>query len=79
MEKHVGIVNWFHDKTKDANYGFINHAVLGELFFHEKGIEQGQIINDFKENEVVIFVSQVSKKHTNKLEATHVEIGRAHV
>ena len=74
MEKHVGIVNWFHDKTKDANYGFINHAVLGELFFHEKGIEQGQIINDFKENEVVIFVSQVSKKHTNKLEATHVKL-----
>ena len=74
MEKHVGIVNWFHDKAKDANYGFINHAVLGELFFHEKGIEQGQIINDFKENEVVIFVSQVSKKHTNKLEATHVKL-----
>ena len=42
MEKHVGIVNWFHDKTKDANYGFINHAVLGELFFHEKGIQQLQ-------------------------------------
>lgn len=41
-EKYVGLVKWFHDQAKNANYGFIQHAILGDLFFHEKSIEQGQ-------------------------------------
>lgn len=61
MEKYVGLVKWFHDQAKNANYGFIQHAILGDLFFHEKSIEQGQDTSSFKENEVVAFISQASK------------------
>ena len=74
MEKYIGLVKWFHDQAKNANYGFIQHAVLGDLFFHQKSIEQGQNINSFKENEVVVFISQVSKKDSNKLEAVQVRL-----
>lgn len=72
MEKHIGVVKWFHDQAKNANYGFIQHAVLGDLFFHEKSIEQGQNINSFKEDEIVVFTPQQSKKHESKLEAVQV-------
>ena len=51
IEKHIGVVNWFRDQAKNANYGFIHHVTLGDLFFHENGISQGQDINSFKENE----------------------------
>ena len=74
MEKHIGLVKWFHDNVKNTNIGFIHHAILGDLFFHEKSIEQGQEINAFKENEVVIFVSKVSKKYADKLEAVQVKL-----
>jgi len=73
-EKYVGLVKWFHDQAKNANYGFIQHAILGDLFFHERSIEQGQDITSFKENEVVVFISQSSKKHEGKLEAIQVKI-----
>ena len=74
MEKHIGLVKWFHDNVKNTNIGFIHHAILGDLFFHEKSIEQGQKINAFKENEAVVFVSQVSKKYADKLEAVQVKL-----
>lgn len=74
IEKYVGLVKWFHDQAKNANYGFIQHAILGDLFFHEKSIEQGQDTTSFKENEVVVFISQASKKHEGKLEAIQVKI-----
>lgn len=74
MEKYVGLVKWFHDQVKDTNYGFIQHAILGELFFHETSIEQGQDTNTFKENEGVVFISQASKKHADKLEAVQVKL-----
>ena len=73
-EKYVGLVKWFHDQAKNANYGFIQHAILGDLFFHEKSIEQGQDITSFKENEVAVFISQPSKKHEGKLEAIRVKL-----
>ena len=73
-EKNIGLVKWFHDQAKDANYGFIQHAKLGDLFFHEHSIEQGQNINSFRENEIVIFISQESKRHKGKLEAIEVKI-----
>ena len=74
IEKFIGLVKWFHDQAKDANYGFIQHAILGDLFFHEKSIEQGQNINSFRENEMVVFHSQESKKHKGKLEAINVKL-----
>lgn len=72
-EKYIGLVKWFHDQAKNANYGFIRHAILGELFFHERSIEQGQDINSFQENAIVVFTAQDSKKHKDKLEAVGVK------
>ena len=73
-EKYIGLVKWFHDSVKKANYGFIQHAVLGDLFFHENSIEQGQDNDLFRENELVVFVSQPSHKHKEKIEAVQVKI-----
>lgn len=72
-EKYIGLVKWFHDEVRDANYGFIQHAKLGDLFFHERSIEQGQDIKSFRENAIVVFVAQESKKHKGKLEAVGVK------
>jgi len=72
-EKYIGLVKWFHDQARDANYGFIQHAKLGDLFFHERSIEQGQDIKSFRENAIVVFVTQESKKHEGKLEAVDVK------
>lgn len=73
-QKYIGLIKWFHDKAKDANYGFIQHFELGELFFHEQSIEKGQDIQNFKENKVVVFSSQESKNHSGKLEAIGVKL-----
>lgn len=43
------------------------------MFFHERSIEQGQDINSFRENAIVVFVAQESKKHKGKLEAVGVK------
>lgn len=72
-EKYIGLVKWFHDQSRDANYGFIQHAKLGDLFFHERSLEQGQNINSFRENAIVVFIAQESKKHKGKLEAINVK------
>jgi len=72
-EKYIGLVKWFRDQARDANYGFIQHAKLGDLFFHERSIEHGQDINSFRENAIVVFVAQESKKHKGKLEAVGVK------
>lgn len=71
-EKYIGLVKWFHDQARDANYGFIQHAKLGDLFFHESSIQQGQDISSFRENAIVVFTAQESKKHKDKLEALGV-------
>lgn len=71
--KYIGLVKWFHDQVRDANYGFIQHAKLGDLFFHERSIEHGQNINSFRENAIVVFLAQESKKHKDKLEAVGVK------
>ena len=72
MDKKIGAVKWFYDETKKSNYGFIQHSILGDLFFHEKSLELGQDTRLFKEGEVVVFISQESKKHSGKLEALRV-------
>jgi len=72
-QKYIGLVKWFHDQIKDANYGFIQHVQLGDLFFHERSIEQGQDINSFRENQIVVFIPQDSKRQKGKLEAIEVK------
>jgi len=74
-EKQIGLVKWFHDKSKDSNYGFIQHIKLGDLYFNENSIDRGQDINSFKENTIVTFlvITQESNKHKGKLKAIRVK------
>jgi len=74
MDKNIGTIKWFRDELKNANYGFIHHAILGDLFFHEKNLIDVQDINSLKEGEVVIFISQESQKYPDKLEAINVTL-----
>lgn len=71
-KRFIGLIKWFHDKAKNSNYGFIQHFKLGDIFFHEKSIDKGQDIFSFKDNVVVIFTPQSSKK--GKLEAIQVKL-----
>jgi len=74
-EKQIGLVKWFHDKSKDLNHGFIQHIKLGDLYFNENSIEIGQDIQSFRENAIVIFqaIIQESTKHKGKLKAIEVK------
>ena len=72
-EKYIGLVKCLHDQARDANYGFIQHAKLGDLFFHERSIEEGQDIKFFRENAIVVFFAKESKKNIGKLEAVDVK------
>jgi cold shock CspA family protein len=72
--KYIGIVKWFHDQTREANYGFIQHAKLGDIFFHEKSTSGGQNISLFRQDAIVVFNTQESKKHEGKLEAINIRI-----
>ena len=73
-EKYIGLVKWFHDQSRDSNYGFILHAKLGEIYFNERSIEQSQNLNSFRENEIVVFIPQASQRHEDKLEAIDVKL-----
>jgi cold shock CspA family protein len=74
-EKQIGLVKWFHDKSKDSNYGFIQHIKLGDLYFNENSIDIGQDIHSFRENAIVIFkaINQETAKHKGKLKAIEVK------
>ncbi len=72
MELQIGIVKWFQDESKNANYGFIEHSRYGDLFFHKRNIAKGQDVNSFFEDTVVVFVAQPSSKHIGKYEAIQV-------
>ena len=74
-EKQIGLVKWFHDKSKDSNYGFIQHIKLGDLYFNENSIDIGQDIHSFRENAIVIFkaINQETAKHRGKLKAIEVK------
>jgi hypothetical protein len=72
-EKYIGLVKWFHDQAKDANYGFIQHVILGDLFFHANSIADGQNKSTFHENDIVIFRAKESVKYTDKLEAFDIK------
>lgn len=70
--KLIGTIIWFRDKSKNANFGFIKSAKLGDIFFHERSIVTGQNLHSFKEGEVVVFTTQESKKYKDKIEAIQV-------
>ena len=74
-EKQIGLVKWFHDKSKDSNYGFIQHIKLGDLYFNENSIEIGQDINSLEENTIVTFLvsTQEFNKNKGKLKAIRVK------
>ncbi len=61
-EKYLGVIKWFHDHAKDANYGFIEHPKFGDLFFHEKSAAKGQEIGGFSEGKIVTFYLIPTKK-----------------
>ena len=60
--------------VKNADFGFIQHTTLGDLFFHKKSIDKGQDINAFIKDAIVVFFTQPSRKLQGKLEATGVKI-----
>jgi hypothetical protein len=31
VKKEIGLIKWFRNESKNANYGFIEHANLGDL------------------------------------------------
>lgn len=72
--KFIGAVKWFHDSTRNANYGFIQHVTIGDLYFNENSIESGQELSAFKENEIVVFTPKNSTKHEGKYEALQVKL-----
>ncbi len=81
QKKYIGTVKWFdcrddffedYDKpVKD--YGFINHPVLGDLFFHKNNIAPGQGYKYFQKNTVVVFRTRESRKETGKQEAFSIQ------
>lgn len=73
-ERYVGLVKWFYDENRKANYGFIHHIKYGDLFFHERSIDKDQRIKDFVENKAVSFNIQPSARHSDKYEAFTVRL-----
>ncbi len=60
-EKHIGLVKWFHDQTRDANYGFIQHAKLGDLFFMNAVLNLVKISNYFVKIQSLFFTAKNQK------------------
>jgi uncharacterized protein (DUF2164 family) len=75
-EKYIGVVKWFHDAQRKADYGFIQHTKLGEVYFNESSILEGQSKEKFSENNIVVFKSRQSTRKRNSLEAFDVTLIR---
>ncbi len=79
--KFIGTVKWFNGKDNYfedydkpvKDYGFINHPVLGDLFFHKNNIAPGQGYKYFKKNTVVVFRTRASRNETGKHEAFSIQ------
>lgn len=71
-EKYIGLVKWFHDAQRNADYGFIQHAKLGDIYFNGRNIVKGQAKERFDENDVVIFKTRQSERKKGSLEAVDV-------
>lgn len=70
--KYIGLVKWFHDEQRNADYGFIQHAILGDVYFNGKNIIKGQPNEKFSENDVVIFKARASTRKKDGLEAIDI-------
>ncbi len=49
LQKYIGLVKWFYNEARDANYGFVYHPKLGNLFFHEWSLSKNSDIQTVKE------------------------------
>lgn len=65
MNKHIGIIKWFHDKARNANYGFIDAYLLGDVFFHESSLNDKEKVEEIAANKSVIFSIKKSRKENN--------------
>jgi len=76
--KLVGVVDWFHDKMRDAesrsnaNYGFIKHPIIGEHYFNERLVDPKTNLNDLTTDTVVTFYSRESSHKKGSFEAYNV-------
>jgi len=58
--KYIGTVRWFDGQIQ--NFGFISSAELGDVFFHKESISGKQSIAIIKDDAVVSFKVEESKK-----------------
>jgi len=72
--KYIGIVDWFHDQSRDANYGFVRHSIIGQHYFNEKLIDKNQDVTKIKTNTIVTFNSKESKHKKGSYEAFNVHL-----
>lgn len=76
MIRYIGIIKWFYDKARDANYGFIEHFKMGDVFFHIKNINPNTNTNisNLVANTPVVFSIKESRQGRDKKEAFDVEL-----
>ncbi len=78
IKKLVGVVNWFYDKNRsvesrrNANYGFIKHPVIGDLYFNERLVDPKTSLKDLSTDTVVTFYSRESSNKKGAYEAYDV-------
>jgi hypothetical protein len=72
--KLVGVVDWFHDKIRDADYGFVRHEIIGQHYFNDKSVASGADLSRFKMDTVVTFSSRESGRKKGTFEAYNVSL-----
>jgi len=70
----IGKVKWFRDEVKKADYGFINHLSLGDIFFHKNEINEHHRNQYIHEDVIVIFKIKKSEKENGNYDALDVRI-----
>ncbi len=70
--KLVGVVDWFHDNIRDANYGFVKHPIIGEHYFNQKLVDPKTNLKDLRTDTVVTFYSRESSNKKGAYEAYDV-------
>lgn len=72
--KLVGIVDWFHDKIRESNYGFVKHPIIGEHYFNEKLVNPKTNLKDLRTDTLVTFYSRQSSNKKGAYEAYDVRL-----
>lgn len=70
--KLVGVVDWFHDKIRESNYGFVKHPIIGEHYFNERLVNPKTNLKDLRTDTVVTFYSRESSNKKGAYEAYDV-------